>query len=46
MEEPERDLNAWKVRVLYFETKMDATTGKLVPIYTISVQRITPTIGK
>ncbi|KAK9509753.1 hypothetical protein O3M35_006998 [Rhynocoris fuscipes] len=45
VEEEERDLSSWKVRIYNVDNKVDPSTGKLTPTYTIFVQRIKPIDG-
>ncbi|KAL1137861.1 hypothetical protein AAG570_009557 [Ranatra chinensis] len=44
--EEERDMSAWKVYITNVTAKIDHSTGKLVPVYTISVRRISPMQGE
>uniref|UniRef100_T1HCS5 PXA domain-containing protein n=1 Tax=Rhodnius prolixus TaxID=13249 RepID=T1HCS5_RHOPR len=44
-EEEERDLSSWRVRIFNVDNKLDPSTGKQTPTYTIFVQRIRPADG-
>ncbi|XP_024085830.1 sorting nexin-14-like isoform X2 [Cimex lectularius] len=38
-EEEERDLSSWKIRINNVDNKLDLSTGKLTPTYTIRIHR-------